>query len=570
MAETLKDKIIDTLLEYEIVTQKDLDSAFMLQKTQGGNLIKILVDKGYVSEKDLLALLVRELNIPFINLSKYKIDPELKEIVPEKFARQYNIIPLSQLDDRMTVVLSDPFNLFVVDDLKNITGKEIDLVMSTHEAIVAALDIYYGSEQKNTNVSDFSQDIELEDFEILSENDGGQDMDGAVDESEKAPIVRMVNLILKEAIKQRSSDIHIEPMFDGVRVRYRVDGILQDILTIPKENQNAVLVRIKILSRLDITVNQIPQDGRFKLKIGNSEIDFRVSLLPTTFGQKVVLRVLDKRNLSVGLKGLGLSSHSLGLLEEGIRKPFGMILVTGPTGSGKSTSLYSMINELNTVDRNIITVEEPVEYLIEGLTQIHARPEIGLTFAEGLRAILRQSPDIVMVGEIRDSETADIAIKSALTGQLVFSTLHTNDASGALTRLVDMGVEPFLVSSSVVLVSAQRLCRKICQDCKMEDEIAEDLLEKLEKKIPEGVKFYKGKGCKSCRNTGYKGRTSITEVLEIDDDIRNLLLNGKTSDEIKEFAIKKKGMITLFEDAFSKFLDGITTYEEVLRVTSVE
>jgi len=382
----------------------------------------------------------------------------------------------------------------------------------------------------------------------------------------------MVNLIVKEAVKQRASDIHIEPMVDSVRVRFRVDGVLHDVLTIPKENQNAVIVRIKIMSKLDITVNQIPQDGRFKMRISNKEIDFRVSLLPTTFGQKVVMRVLDKGNLSVGLSELGMSDNALAVLQQAIRKPFGMILVTGPTGSGKSTTLYSIINELNTVDKNIITVEDPVEYLIEGLTQIQARPEIGLTFAEGLRAILRQSPDIVMVGEIRDNETADIAIKASLTGQLVFSTLHTNDATGALTRLIDMQVEPFLVASSIVCISAQRLCRRICPHCKEERKDADMIVEKLnlEGNIKRGTILYKGKGCDLCRNTGYFGRMCVTEVLDVDDEIRSLLLRGKSSDEIKEYARKNKGMATLWEDAMAKCLAGLTTIEEVMRVTAEE
>ncbi|MDZ4241928.1 MAG: GspE/PulE family protein, partial [Candidatus Omnitrophota bacterium] len=361
---------------------------------------------------------------------------------------------------------------------------------------------------------------------------------------------------------------HIEPMADHVRVRYRIDGILRDILKIPKENQNAVGVRIKIMSRLDITALRVPQDGRFKMKLSNQEVDFRVSLLPTTFGQKTVLRVLDKKSLKIGLDGLGFSPGSIALLKEAIRAPFGMVLVTGPTGSGKSTTLYSIINELNTVDKNIITVEDPVEYLIEGLTQIQVRPEIGLTFASGLRSILRQSPDIVMVGEIRDAETADIAIKASLTGQLVFSTLHTNDAAGALTRLVDMGIEPFLVASSLVLACAQRLCRRICSHCKQPVDIPANVLKKFHYPIPQGTVFYEGKGCDFCRQTGYFGRVGVTEVLEIDDTVREMLIRGKSSDEIKKYAREKKGMVLLFDDIMQKFVAGQTTLEEVLRVTT--
>jgi type IV pilus assembly protein PilB len=511
--------------------------------------------------------LVRELNIPFINLSKYNIDPALKEVIPEKIARQYKVIPLSSLSDTITVAMSDPLNIFVVDDLKNITGKQVDIVISTLSDIDKALDNFYGSEVVET-VTDISKDIDVGDFEIVSDTSEKDDVDSVLDESEKAPIIRMVNLVIQDALRKKSSDIHMEPFEDGVRVRFRIDGVLRDILTIPKANQNAVIVRIKIMSRLDITVNQTPQDGRFKLKLGSREVDFRVSVLPTTHGQKIVMRVLDKMNLTVGLGGLGFNERAFEILQEGIKKPFGMIIVTGPTGSGKSTTLYSIVNSLNSVDKNIITIEDPVEYLIEGLTQIQARPEIGLTFAEGLRAVLRQSPDVVMVGEIRDNETADIAIKASLTGQLVLSTLHTNDAPGALTRLVDMEVESFLVASSIVLVTAQRLCRKICPKCKVEEDVPKKVLDQIQTKVKAGTKFFTGKGCPNCNDTGYQGRIAVSEMLDIDDGVRNLLLEGKTSDDIKEYARKQQHMSTLWEDAMEKCLAGVTSLEEVLRVTS--
>ena len=567
MAETLKDKILKTLIDAKKLTKDEVDEAIALQKKSGITLDKALIEKGHVKEQDLLALLVRELNIPFINLSKYKIDPELQEIIPERIARQYNIIPLSMLDYTLTIALSDPFNIFITDDLKNITGKEIDIVMSTNAGIVKAIDAYYGVEDEAT-VTELSKDIQIEDFEIVSEQEQGGDSGDVIDESEKAPIIRMVNLVIKEAIRRRASDIHIEPEVDGTRVRYRIDGILQDILNIPKENQNAVVVRIKIMARLDITTIHTPQDGRFKLKIGNKEIDFRVSILPTTFGQKIVMRVLDKGSLDVGLEGLGFDKKSLVIIKRAIEKPFGMVLVTGPTGSGKSTTLYSIINELNTVERNIITIEDPVEYLIEGLTQIQTNPDIGLTFAEGLRAMLRQSPDVVMVGEIRDNETADIAIKASLTGQMVFATLHTNDAAGALTRLVDMDVEPFLVASSLILVSAQRLCRKICKHCKEPYDVPKKVRERLKLKLPKGVIFYHGKGCASCEETGYSGRMGITELLEIDDIIRDMLINGRSSDDIKKYACKENGMLTLWDDAVAKCAAGQMPLEEALRIAS--
>lgn len=567
MTETLKDKILRTLVETNRLKKSDLKEVLALQKEKGIGLDRALMEKGLINEEELLIVLVKELHIPFINLNKYKIDPDLKGVIPEKVARQYHIVPISQLDTTITVALSDPLNIFAIDDIKNITGREVDVVMSTDSDIMKAIDNYYGA-QLSSSVQDISKDIDVEDFEIVSEQDMSESEDVTIDEGEQAPVIRMVNLILQDAMKQRASDIHIEPQPDHVRVRFRVDGILQDVLTIPKGNQNAVTIRIKIMSKLDITASRTPQDGRFKMKIGTQEVDFRVSVLPTTFGQKIVMRVLDKQSLKIGLDGLGFSEKSIKILQKASHEPFGMILVTGPTGSGKSTTLYCIINMLNQVDKNIITIEDPVEYLIEGLTQIQARPDIGLTFAEGLRSILRQSPDIVMVGEIRDNETADIAIKASLTGQLVFSTLHTNDASGALTRLVDMDVEPFLVASSLVLVLAQRLCRRICPHCKTEIKISTEALKDINFLPKVNQKFYHGKGCKRCRDTGYLGRVGVTEILTIDDVVRDMLIRGISSDEIKDYAVNKQGMTTLWDDAILKFVEGVTTIEEVMRITS--
>jgi len=568
MSKTIKDKIVNAIKESENLKKSDINDALDYQKEKGISLERAFVEKNLIKEEDLLILFVRELNLPFIKLSKYKIDPALKEILSEKTARQYKVVPLSSLDYTMTIAISDPLNVFAIDDIKNITGKEIDIMLSTTSEIQKVLDSFYGNEIE-VSVSEITQDIQLDDFEIVSDNENDND-DTNVDEGEKAPVIRMVNLIIKEALKQRASDIHMEPTLEGMRVRYRVDGALLNILNVPKESQNAAVVRIKIMSRMDITSNNTPQDGRFKLVISGKEVDFRVSILPTTFGQKVVMRVLDKGNLSVGLDGLGMSGKSLEVVKESMRKPFGMLLVTGPTGSGKSTTLYSIINKLNTVDKNIVTVEDPVEYLVEGLTQIQARPEIGLTFAAGLRAILRQSPDIVMVGEIRDNETADIAIKASLTGQLVLSTLHTNDAAGALTRLVDMGVEPFLVASSIVMVSAQRLCRKICEKCKKPIEISQKVLDEIDYEFEKGMIFYQGEGCEACRDTGCRGRICVTEVMDVDDDVRNMLLRGESSDVIKKYVCEEKGMVTLWGDAMSKCISGIISLEEVLRVTTSE
>ncbi len=563
----IRDRIIDALLQLPGVDRKAVDEALELQHQCNIPFSDAVVRKEIISEKDLVLLLVRELKIPSVDLRRFKLDERLKEQVPERMARQYNLIPISMLGASLTVALGDPLNVFALDDLRDFTGKKIDVVMAAPSQIKEAVDRFYGGADQGS-VADLSKNIDVGDFEIMADTKEEENTD--VDGSVQAPVIRMVNLVIKEALRQRASDIHMEPTEGNMRVRYRIDGVLVDVLEIPRENQSAVIVRIKIMSRMDITINQIPQDGRFKMRMSGKEVDFRVSMLPTSHGTKVVMRLLDKANLSVGLGQLGLSDHSLALLEEGILKPFGMILVTGPTGSGKSTTLYSIINKLNNVDKNIITVEEPVEYLVDGLTQIEVRSDIGLSFAAALRSILRQSPDIVMVGEIRDNETADIAIKASLTGQLVFSTLHTNDAAGALTRLVDMNVEPFLVASSLVLVCAQRLARKICPHCKHEVEVPPDVVKKFEGKVDLKAKFYQGKGCDHCRHTGYRGRFAVTEILVMDDVVREMLLQGKSSDDIKAYAKKSQGLRLLWDDAIERLVQGQTTVEEVLRIVSDE
>ncbi|MDP3143479.1 MAG: ATPase, T2SS/T4P/T4SS family [Candidatus Omnitrophota bacterium] len=571
MSKTLKEKIIDLLIEKKSIKKEDLDDALRRQKDKGESLDKIFLEKGIISEQELLIILAKELNIPPIDLTKYRIDPDLLNVIPERLARQYHIIPISQIGTTITIVMSDPFNIFAVDDLKNLTGLEVDVAMATDSDIIKAINLYYGK-KSITSVTEAIKDFEGDGDGLLVVEDAEKDVEIGVtlEESKKAPIVQVVDLIIREALKQRASDIHIEPTEKELRVRYRIDGNLHDALNLPKKNQNAVIARIKVMSRLDITEWRLPQDGRFKIKAANKEIDFRVSILPIAFGQKIVLRILDKGNLAIGLEGLGFFPESTALFKEAISRPFGMILVTGPTGSGKSTTLYSIINQMNTIERNIITVEDPVEYQLPGITQIPVQSEIGLTFANGLRSLLRQSPDIIMIGEIRDSETADIAVKASLTGQLMFSTLHTNDAAGAVTRLVDMGVEPFLVASSLILTCAQRLCRKICSGCKEPVSVPADILKRLGITPVKDSVYYHGKGCNACRNTGYRGRMGILEVLPFDDDIRELIIKGKSSDEIKQFAIKNKGMQTLWDDAVKKFTLGLTTFEEVLRVTAEE
>jgi type IV pilus assembly protein PilB len=573
MKKTLKENIIDVLVKNKNLPREQIEEAINLQKEKGIGLDKILVEKGLVTEKELLILLAKELNVPPIDLSRYRIDPDLVKIIPERIAAQHHIIPISQIGNTITLATADPLNIFALDDIKNLTGYEVDIVMSTDSEIVKAIKKYYSADtlqSMSEMVKEFG-DTDADSIKVVDETEERIEIESSLlDESRKAPIVQVVNLTIKEAVKQRASDIHLEPTEEGLRVRYRVDGALHDAYNFPKKNQNAILTRLKIMSRLDITEWRLPQDGRFKARYANKEIDFRVSVLPTTFGQKIVLRLLDKANLSIGLDGLGFFPESTAQFKEAIAQPYGMILVTGPTGSGKSTTLYSIINQLNTAEKNIITVEDPVEYEIDGITQLQVIPEIGLTFSNGLRSILRQNPDVILVGEIRDSETADIAVKASLTGQLVFSTLHTNDAAGAITRLIDMGVEPFLVSSSLIMACAQRLCRRICPMCKEPYEVPKNLLDKIGFKPEKGAVFYRGKGCKSCLETGYKGRMGLLEVLMIDDQLREMIVKRATSDQIKDYALKNKGMVTLWDDAIKKFGLGLTTLEEVLRVTSEE
>jgi type IV pilus assembly protein PilB len=570
--QSLKENIIEILLKNKLFTKEQLDKALKIQKDNGIPLRKVFIEQGLVSEETLLSLLSKQLYMPTLHLTKYRFDPSIINLIPERIARQYNLIPLSRMGNTLTISMSDPLNIFALDDLNALTGCDIDTVLSPQDEIQRAIDMQYRLESKDMQqildeASITQVGLEKNDIELLKEDE--IELSSALEESEKAPIVQLVDLMLSQALKKRASDIHIEPEWDCLRIRYRVDGSLHDIFKIPKVNQNAILARIKIISNLDITESRIPQDGRFKVKFEGKEVDFRVSGLPTTFGQKFVLRALDRSNLSIGLDKLGFSERPLAIFKEAIAKPFGMILVTGPTGSGKSTTLYSILSQLNTSDRSIISIEDPVEYQIEGITQIQVKPEIGLDFASGLRSLLRQSPDIIMIGEIRDSETADIAIKAALTGQLVFSTLHTNDAVSSITRLIDMGVEPFLVASSLVMLCAQRLCRKICPKCRKPVDVPGDYLEKIGFK-DQKITFYQAEGCKYCNNTGFLGRIAILEALIIDDVIREMIIKKESLDTIKQYAVEKSGMVTLRNDAFLKVKQELATLDEALRITTEE
>lgn len=569
--QTLKENITKILLKSKQITPEQLEKALTLQKQKQIPLRNVLIEQKFISEEELLFLLSEQLYIPILHLTKYKFDPEIIKLIPEHIARQYNVIALSRMGDTLTVAISDPLNIFALDDLKALTNCNIDIVLSSDEEISKAINIQYRLESQDMEqilegATFAPSPRELEDVDLLKQDE--IELTSAIKESQRPPIVKLVDLMLTQALKKRASDIHIEPEHGFLRVRYRIDGLLHDIFKIPKLRQNAVLARLKIISNLDITESRIPQDGRFKVRFEGKEVDFRVSSLPTTFGQKFVLRALDKSNLSIGLDKLGFSAQPLAIFKEAIAKPFGMILVTGPTGSGKSTTLYSVLNQLNTVERNIITIEDPVEYQVEGITQIQVKPEIGLDFASGLRSLLRQSPDIIMIGEIRDPETADIAIKASLTGQLVLSTLHTNDAISSITRLIDMGLEPFLVASSLIMLCAQRLCRRLCLKCRKPVEISRDFLKNIGFK--EKVTFYTAAGCKYCNNTGFYGRIAILEVIMIDDTLREMIIKKKSLDEMKQYAIQNCGMRTLRDDAFLKVKEGLTTLDEALRVTTEE
>lgn len=570
---TLSDKLLDILCEKKIINRERLKEIQNIRKKRGGTIGKILISENIITRKDFVVFLSEQLNIPPVDLSKYKIDPGVAKLLPQKLSFQHSLIPISRIGKTLTIAMSDPTDILAIDDVKTIVSPAIDsihVVVASDSDIKKGLARIYGSPSED--ITKIISDVGETDLEVVEEEK--LDVGAITAESRKAPIVKIVSLILNEALMGRASDIHIEPCERHLRVRYRVDGSLHEALRLPKKKQNAILARLKIMSRLDITETRTPQDGRFRIKLGQKEIDFRVSVLPIAFGNKIVLRALDKANLSIGLDKLGFLPQPLKAFKNALERPFGMVLLTGPTGSGKSTTLYSIVNKLNTPDKNVVTIEDPVEYEVEGITQIQVNPDIGLTFANGLKSLLRQSPDIVMVGEIRDFETADISIKASLTGQLVLSTLHTNNAAGAITRLVDMGVEPFLVAASLILTAAQRLARKICPRCKEKIDISRSVLERIggdvnRDELMKRKPFYHGKGCAYCNNTGYFGRMGVLETLTIDDTIRDMIIRRVSSDEIEKYAVSR-GMMTLRDSALEIFASGLTTLEEVLRITTEE
>jgi len=563
----------ELLTKANLITQDQLKESLRVQKETGGKLGETLIKLGFVSEEDITECLSQQFGVPSINLQHFEIDAGVIKLISGDVARKYNILPVNKTGATITIAMADPTNVFAMDDIKFMTGYNVEPVVASELGIKAAIDNYYGtaSSLELKKVMEDLQTQESADLEVL-EDDEEMDVNQLADASEEAPVVKLCNLILTDAIKRGASDIHIEPYEKEYRVRFRVDGILYEIMNPPFKLKDAITSRMKILAKLDISEKRLPQDGRIKLKIKledkNKELDFRVSVLPTLFGEKIVLRLLDKDNLRLDMTKLGFEPESLAKFEEAIFKPWGMVLVTGPTGSGKTNTLYSALAKVNSPEVNIMTAEDPVEFNLPGINQVQMKESIGLNFAATLRSFLRQDPNIILVGEIRDFETAEIAIKAALTGHLVLSTLHTNDAPSTINRLMNMGIEPFLVATSVQLIAAQRLARRICSQCKEAVEVQPQALLNVGFKKDEIGTFtvYKGRGCEKCNNTGYKGRVGLIEVMAIDDDIRELILSGGTAIDIKKKAAEI-GMISLRRSGLIKIKDGVTTIEEVVRET---
>ena len=563
----------ELLTKASLISQDQLKEALKLQKETGGKLGETLIKLGFVSEEDITECLSQQFGVPSINLSHFEIDPSVIKLIPADVARKYNILPVNKTGATITIAMADPTNVFAMDDIKFMTGYNVEPVVASELGIKAAIDNYYGttSSLELKKVMEDLQQSESADLEVLEEEED-MDLGALADSAEEAPVVKLVNLILTDAIKRGASDIHIEPYEKEFRVRFRIDGTLYEIMNPPLKLKDAITSRMKILAKLDISEKRLPQDGRIKLKMKlndkNKELDFRVSVLPTLFGEKIVMRLLDKDNLKLDMTKLGFEPESLVRFEEAIFKPWGMVLVTGPTGSGKTNTLYSALSKVNSPEVNIMTAEDPVEFNLPGINQVQMKESIGLNFAATLRSFLRQDPNIILVGEIRDFETAEIAIKAALTGHLVLSTLHTNDAPSTINRLMNMGIEPFLVATSVQLIAAQRLARRVCANCKEPVEITPQALMNIGYKKEEVGTFtvYKGRGCDKCNSTGYKGRVALIEVMVIDDTIRDLILSGGTAIDIKKRAAET-GMISLRRSGLIKIKDGTTTIEEVVRET---
>ncbi|MFW6255532.1 MAG: type IV-A pilus assembly ATPase PilB, partial [Candidatus Sumerlaeota bacterium] len=529
------------------------------------SLGKILMEMGVATEWDIAATLGKQLNVPFITLSQYEIDQEVLESIPKEIILKYNIVPVDKTGDTLTVALPDPNNIFILDELRLLTKCQIVPVISFENDIRETINRYFsGDSEEGGNLEQMLDEISDKNMEIVQDSDDDDDVDLNAQVND-APVIKLVNAIISEAIRNHVSDIHVEPYEKKLRLRFRQDGVLIERPSPPKRFQNAIISRIKILSEMDIAERRLPQDGRFRVRFEGKDVDFRVNSIPVANGEKIVIRILDQGNLMLNLTDLGLEEDEMSKLTTEIHKPWGMVLVTGPTGSGKSTTLYSALTTINKPTINISTIEDPVEYQLPGINQVAAREEIGLTFAEGLRAFLRQDPDVVMVGEIRDLETVEVAVKAALTGHLVFSTLHTNDAPSTINRMINMGVEPFLITASLNLVVAQRLVRRICSECREEYEPHEDM-KQLIGITDSDSKFYKGEGCNVCSGTGYKGRVALYEMMTVTDNLRDKIIEGVSSTQLKRIAIQE-GMQSLRLAGIRKVKAGVTTIEEVVGAT---
>jgi type IV pilus assembly protein PilB len=555
----------ELLVREKVISPEQLQQALSEQKKSGGRLGFNLSKLGIVKEDEIAKFLSRQYNVPTVNLSDFEIDSKVVKLLPVSAVQKYQVIPVNRAGATLIVAMADPSNIFAIDDIKFLTGLNVEVVVAVESDIKSAIDKYYDQSASLQDVmSDFEEDVEV----IQDEED--IDMADLEKSTEDAPVVKLVNLILTDAIKKNASDIHVEPYEKSFRVRYRIDGVLYEIMKPPMKLKNAITSRVKIMASLDIAERRLPQDGRIKIKLpGGKDMDYRVSVLPTLFGEKIVMRLLDKSNLQLDMTKLGFEPEPLKNFKYAISQPYGIVLVTGPTGSGKTTTLYSALAELNKVSENISTAEDPVEFNLGGINQVQMHDDIGLNFAAALRSFLRQDPDIIMVGEIRDFETAEIAIKAALTGHLVLSTLHTNDAPSTINRLLNMGIEPFLVTSATNLVLAQRLARRVCENCKEEIKVPEQALLDLgvkKEELGNYNKLYKGAGCSTCSDTGYKGRVALYEVMPVNDELKELILNGASSAEIKREAIRI-GMQSLRMSALSKLKEGTTTIEEVVRNT---
>ena len=554
----------EILINQGMINSEQLKKALEIQKIDSKKKVgEILVSQGAINRKQLLQALQHVYEAEYIELEDVILDPEIVSIIPKRIAVRYKIVPLSKENNTLTIAMANPLDVNTIDYIKEYTKMDVNPKFASEDDINNALSSYYEvgghfddilEKVDVSTVAEYGDEVNLSELEAISQ---------------EAPVIQLVNMIIVQGIKERASDIHLEPNKRGLLVRYRIDGILHDVRMLPARIKPAIISRIKILSRMDIAERRLPQDGRFQLRFGAREVDLRISSIPTVYEEKIVMRLLDKSQGVISLDNVGFTGKQLKEFRNMITSSYGVILLTGPTGSGKSTTLYGALNEIDSVEKNVITVEDPVEYKLERINQINVRPKIDLTFANALRSILRQDPDIIMIGEMRDPETAHIAVQSALTGHLVFSTLHTNDAVSSLTRMIDMGIAPFLISSSVIGVMAQRLVRRICPRCIEEYIPEDDVLENLKVhfKLPDpgNFKLYRGKGCDYCKNTGYRGRTAIYEMVRINDEIRSMIMKNTSSNEIKEIAVKN-GMLTLLDSGVSKALEGITTIDEVLRV----